>query len=98
MFDKGEYNAAVIAVFRFLEITLSKKFKLENASLIGSLNLLNTNNDEDSETLSKVRGYMLIRNNIVHNNVNVGKKQANDIISCIEKLCTSINNGDIIIL
>lgn len=98
LFDKGEYNAAVIAVFRFLEITLSRKFKLENASLIGSLNLLNTNNVEDREILSKVKGYRQIRNNIVHNNVNVGKKQANDIISCIEKLCTSINNGDIIIL
>ena len=98
LFDKGEYNAAAIAVFRFLEITLSRKFKLENASLIGSLNLLNTNNAEDRKILSKVKGYRQIRNNIVHNNVNVGKKQANDIISCIEKLCTSINNGDIIIL
>ena len=98
LFDKGEYNAAVIAVFRFLEITLSRKFKLENASLIGSLNLLNTNNAEDRKILSKVKLYRQIRNNIVHNNVNVGKKQANDIISCIEKLCTSINNGDIIIL
>lgn len=98
LFDKGEYNAAVIAVFRFLEITLSRKFKLENASLIGSLNLLNTNNAEDRKILSKVKGYRQIRNNIVHNNINVGKKQANDIISCIEKLCTSINNGDIIIL
>ena len=28
LFDKGEYNAAVIAAFRFLEITLSRKYEL----------------------------------------------------------------------
>ena len=98
LFDKGEYNAAVIAAFRFLEITLSRKYDFVRISLMESLNLLNTNNAEDEEALYKVKKYRKIRNNIVHNNVNVGKREAKDIISCIEKLCASINSGNIIIL
>lgn len=98
LFDKGEYNAAVIAAFRFLEITLSRKYDFARLSLMESLNLLNTNNAEDEEVLYKVKKYRKIRNNIVHNNVNIGKREAKDIISCIEKLCTSINSGNIIVL
>lgn len=98
LFDKGEYNAAVIAAFRFLEITLSRKYDFARLSLMESLNLLNTNNVEDEEVLYKVKKYRKIRNNIVHNNVNIGKREAKDIISCIEKLCTSINSGNIIVL
>ena len=63
-----------------------------------SLNLLNTNNAEDEEVLYKVKKYRKIRNNIVHNNVNIGEREAKDIISCIGKLCTSINSGNIIVL
>lgn len=98
LFDKGEYNAAVIAAFRFLEITLSRKYDFARLSLMESLNLLNTNNAEDEEVLYKVKKYRKIRNNIVHNNVNIGKREAKDIISCIEKICTSINSGNIIVL
>ena len=98
LFDKGEYNAAVIAAFRFLEITLSRKYDFARLSLMESLSLLNTNNAEDEEFLYKVKKYRKIRNNIVHNNVNIGKREAKDIISCIEKLCTSINSGNIIVL
>ena len=98
LFNKGEYNAAVIAAFRFLEVTLSRKYGLEKASLIETLNLLNTNNAEDKKVLYKVKMYRKTRNNIVHNNVNIGKREANDIISYIEKLCISINSGNVIIL
>lgn len=98
LFDKGEYNAAVIAAFRFLEITLSRKHDSARLSLMESLNLLNTNNAEDEEVLYKVKKYRKIRNNIVHNNVNIGEREAKDIISCIGKLCTSINSGNIIVL
>lgn len=98
LFEKGEYNAAVIAAFRFLEITLSKECDLGNTSLMEALNLLNTNNDEDKEMLYKVKRYRKIRNDIVHNNKNVEKKEAEDIISCIEKLCESIKGGNIIVL
>lgn len=98
LFNKGEYNAAVIAAFRFLEVTLSRKYGLERASLVETLNLLNTNNAEDEEVLYRVKKYRKTRNNIVHNNVNIGKREANDIISCIEKLCASINSGNVIIL
>lgn len=98
LFDKGEYNAAVIAAFRFLEITLSRKHDFARLSLMESLNLLNTNNAEDEEVLYKVKKYRKIRNNIVHNNVNIGEREAKDIISCIGKLCTSINSGNIIVL
>lgn len=50
LFDKGEYNAAVIAAFRFLEITLSRTYDFARISLMESLNLLNTNNAEDEES------------------------------------------------
>lgn len=49
LFDKGEYNAAVIAAFRLLETTLSRKYDFARLSLMESLNLLNTNNAEDKE-------------------------------------------------
>ena len=82
LFDKGEYNAAVIAAFRFLEITLSRKYDFVRISLMESLNLLNTNNAEDEEALYKVKEVIeKYANNIVHNNVNVGKREAKDIIS-----------------
>ena len=98
LFNKGEYNAAVIAAFRFLEITLSPKCDFARVSLMEALNLLNTNNAEDKEILNKVKDYRKIRNSIVHSNVNIEQKYAKDIISCIEKLCTSINSGNIIVL
>lgn len=98
LFNNGEYNAAVITAFRFLEETLSKKYNLERTSQIETLNLLNTNNAEDKEILYRVKKYRKTRNNIVHNNINIGKREANDIISYIERLCASINNGNVIIL
>lgn len=98
LFDKGEYDAAVIAAFRFLETTLLKKYNFGKISLMGALDLLNTKNAEDKEVLYKVKTYKKVHNNIVHNNVNVGEKDAKDIILYIEKLCASINNGNIIIL
>ncbi|QUO20764.1 SIR2 family protein [Clostridiaceae bacterium Marseille-Q4143] len=98
LFNKGEYNAAVIAAYRFLEITMSKRFVFDETSLMKSLNLLNTNNAEDKEALFKVKEYRKIRNSIVHENVMIGKKQAKDIISCVDRVCTSVNNGNIIVL
>ena len=93
LFKKNEYNAAVIAAFRFLEITLSRKCGLKSNSLMESLNLLNTDSAEDKDLIYKVKKYRKVRNNIVHNNKNVEKEEAEDIISCIEKLCESITGG-----
>ena len=84
--------------FRFLEITLSRKYDFVRTSLMESLNLLNTNNAEDEEALYKVKKYRKIRNNIVHNNVNVGKREAKILFPALKKLCASINSGNIIIL
>lgn len=58
-----------------------------------SLNLLNTDSAEDKDLIYKVKKYRKVRNNIVHNNKNVEKEEAEDIISCIEKLCESITGG-----
>ena len=98
LFDKGEYNASIIAAFRFLEITLSNIHGLEKNSMMESLNLLKMNNAEDQEILYKVKKYRKLRNNVVHNNVNIGKREAKDVIACIEKLCTSIDSGNMTII
>ena len=99
LLDKGEYNASVIAAFRFLETTLSDKYNTFNTTpLLNTLSLLNTNNDKDKELLRKVKEYRKVRNNIVHTNANVSKEDATDIIKSIDELCKSIRNGNIIIL
>ena len=98
MFEKGEYNASIIAAFRFLEITLSNIHGLEKKSMMESLNLLKMNNAEDQEVLYKVKKYRRLRNNVVHNNVNIRKREAKDVISCIEKLCTFIDSGNMTII
>lgn len=99
LLEKAEYNASVIAAFRFLETTLSRKFDLPKPTSLGkSLSILNSNSIDDKEIIRKVRGYSKIRNSVVHTNENVSKKQATDIIFCIEKLCEAIQNGSIIML
>ena len=75
LIKKGEYDAAVIAAFRHLEIFLSKKFGLARSSLIEYLGLLNTSDEQDRVVLRKVKNYRQIRNMIVHDDVKVGKKR-----------------------
>ncbi len=99
LFEKGEYAAAVIGVFRYLQTTLVNKFELNSRhySTLMTLRLLNTNTPKDKENIQKAKEYLSVRNRIVHGDMRVGKKEAEEIIRCIESLCKSINNGEIII-
>lgn len=99
LLQKGEYNAAVISVFRFLEITLTNKFGANNShSALMLLRLLNTNTQEDRENLQRAREYLSIRNKIVHTDTKIRKKKAFEIVECIASICRAINNGRIIML
>ena len=99
MLQKGEYNAAVISVFRFLEITLANKFGANNShSTLTLLRLLNTNTQEDRENLQRAREYLSVRNKIVHTDTKIRKREAVEIVECITSLCRAINNNRIIML
>lgn len=100
LLEKGEYNAAVISVFRYLEITLSKKFggNRNPRSDLMLLKLLNTNTPEDSENLQKAKEYLSIRNKIVHTDTRIKKKEAIQIIDCLDSLCNAIHDGRILLL
>ena len=65
---------------------------------MSTLNLLNTNNEEDKMLLQKVKEYRKVRNNVVHTNVKISKKEATDIVTSVDELCKSIKNGNIIAL
>lgn len=99
LLEMGEYNAAVIAAFRFLETTLREHFhQNNNPAVMGYLNLLNTYNEKDKNNLKKVKAYVAIRNEIVHTNQKVNKKQAEEIIADVVELCAAIKDGRVIML
>lgn len=100
LLGKKEYTAATILAFRYLEDTITNKFNdyCKKGSPLSMLDILNTNNDKDSELLAKVKEYRKIRNNIVHTNINITKKEATDIVKSVDALIKSIVDGRIIIL
>lgn len=100
LLEKNEYAAAVISAFRLLETTLSNKYSdySKSSSSLNLLNVLNSNNKKNSELIFKVKGYRKVRNTIVHANINISKKEATDIIICIDELCKAINSDDMFIL
>lgn len=96
LFEKAEYDAAVIAAFRFLEIELSERFKYNGFnSLIIILEKLCAKNFENVDILNKVKSYVKIRNNIIHTNATINKKQAKEIITDINTLSRLIKNDNI---
>lgn len=100
LLQNKEYNAAVISVFRSLDIALANKFKDNKygRSTLMLLGLLNTNTQEDKINLQKAKEYLSIRNKILHTNMQISKEEASRIIECIDSLCKAINLGRIIIL
>ena len=100
LIEKGEYDAAVISVYRHLEITITRKFgENKNAlSIIGYLKLLNSNNKHNRELLVRAKEYLNVRNRIVHMDISVKKKESLDIVNCVDELCNAIERDEIIIL
>ena len=93
LLEKAEYNASVIAAFRFLETTLSNNFDLPKpSSLWRSLGRLNSNSTDDKENLCKVKGYLGIRNNVIHTNTNI-----NFPLYFVNTIFISLFNADILI-
>lgn len=99
LLQKGEYNAAVISVFRFLEITLVNRFSTSNShSVLMILKLLNSNSQKDRKNIEKAIKYLSVRNKIVHTDMKIKKNEAFEIVECITSLCNAINDGSIIML
>ena len=100
LLETKEYTAAVILAFRQLESTLSIKYSdtSKPSSPFGILNILNSNSDKNKKLLLKVKEYRQVRNNVVHANATVNKKEATDIVNSIEELCKVIDNGEVIVL
>jgi predicted DNA binding CopG/RHH family protein len=97
LFEKGEYNASVIAAFRLLEKTLSETCNTpKTTSFFDTLNQLNADNENDEKLLQKVKDYRKIRNKIIHTNTTIPKKEARDIVMSVDKLCKLIKNKSII--
>lgn len=98
LFEKSEFNAAAIAAFRFLETTISKKYKFPRpATLRKQLYAMSTSDADVDIALGRVKDYIPTRNMIVHTDKSISKDEAEKIISCIKQLCDAINNDKIII-
>lgn len=99
LLEKKEYNAAVISVFRYLEITLCDNFEKERTprSYLILLRSLRANNLQDSKNIFMAKEYLSIRNKIVHTDSIVNKKEATQIVTCINSLCEAIKRGDVYI-
>jgi len=52
-------------------------------------------NFENVDILNKVKSYVKIRNNIIHTNATINKKQAKEIITDINTLSRLIKNDNI---
>lgn len=100
LLNKGEYKAAVISVFRFLEITMRTKLDLNKmpSSLSAKLSLLNSNSKVNANLINKTKDYLRLRNQIVHSDTEIDKKTATEIVKCVSSLCDAINKGEVIIL
>lgn len=93
LFDKGEYEAAVIMVFRYLDNTIY--IKRGNLKCEPMIYKLHGNTKLAEEKLSQMQKFRRIRNNVVHTNINIQKKDAEKIIDYIEEICRLIESGDI---
>lgn len=95
----GEYDAAVIMAFRFLETTLADKdgIKSKPIPFLNQLNLLQTNDNNKKKLIDSVKEFRRVRNNIVHTNMTISKKEATHIVQGIDNLCKAIQEGTIYI-
>lgn len=96
LLQKEEYEAAVIRVFSYLELTIAKKFDIDLPALM-ILRRLSANTEEDRENLQAAIGYARVRNRIVHSNEKIQKREAEAVVNCIDLLCKSIESGKIIL-
>jgi hypothetical protein len=100
LLEKGEYNAAVILAFRKLENTLLSHFGDCNSSIspLSLLNQLNSNTPENKRLLLTVKEYRSTRNNIIHKDINITKKESTKIVKSVDDLCKAIDNFEVIFL
>lgn len=98
LFDKEEYGAAIIMAFRYLETLIRDNMSSREAIPLNLLSSLHSDNKEISALLEKTKLYKQIRNKIVHESVNISKKEAKDIIENIDEVCNEIKEGNIIII
>lgn len=97
LLEKGEYDAAVIMAYRYLETIISMNTTSRMISYNNIFSVLNTEKEAMKKVISKVKQARQIRNKIVHENVNIYKKEATEIVNNIDKLCNAIVNRDVVI-
>ena len=97
--NKKNYHFEKLTPKSDTDITLANKFGATNPhSALAYLRLLNTNTQQERENLRRAKEYLSIRNKIVHMDTKIKKKEAYEIVECINSLCRAINDGRIIIL
>lgn len=97
LLKKGEYKAAIISAFRYLEVTLVKNAK-RHKSLFMLVNSLDSTNPVDRDNIAQLRYFLRIRNSIVHTeSIEVDKKDADKIIKIVEKTCQAFNEGRVVL-
>ena len=102
LLQKKEYDAAVISVFRLLEMTLRDIKILHAANVHGvfsiahHLKILGSEIGDPSFPLhltEQVRKYLLIRNQLAHGDKsNISKEQAYEIVNTVNKLIEYLND------
>lgn len=94
LLEKKEYDAAVISVFRLLEITLRKSVACEPINTIRPVSLFQMLRqlyiETQADLVEKILSYVRVRNEIVHGiKVGIDKKLATEIVdSCLQLINT----------
>lgn len=96
LLSKKEYAAAVILSFRNLEICMRKNLCDNEYSTTASLlSSLRSNDKKMVGLISQVRSFNKIRNELVHTKSDVDKKEATDIVTCVQALCNAIQRQEV---
>lgn len=97
LLEKEEYDAAVIMAFRYLETLATDNSRSKPVPFSSILSSLYSDNEEFEPVILEAKRYRQIRNRIIHENVNLSKEEATEIVKNVDEVCKAIKNGDIII-
>lgn len=97
LLEKGEYDAAVIMVFRYLETLMADDKTNRALPMFSMIKKLETTDERYKKVIAKMKDYVQIRNQIVHRNTNISKKKATEIVEDINLICEGIREKSIYI-
>lgn len=95
LLEKKEYSAAVIIAYRILETTITLRFiNIGRAIPISTLFIMMHTEDKESNNLiNEAKKFTPIRNQLVHSNFTIDKKEATRIVETILSICEKIDEG-----